>query len=120
MSDLDETDLSDRLRALEERVYPDGMNTPETVSFDADIDESTISHDEIDQSTVDPDDHHARDHATRHGAGSSTDELATALRYAPEDEPATPDAGVVRWYDSTEDAFKAKFDDGTSVTLAQE
>jgi len=82
------------------------------------VDESSIDHDSIDQATVDPDDHHARDHQSRHGAGGA-DELATALRYAPESEPSTPTSGVVRWYDSGTDAFKAKFDDGSTVTLAE-
>lgn len=57
-------------------------------------------------------------HSTRHGYGGS-DELATALKYEPESEPSTPTDGVVRWYDSTEDAFKAKFSDGSSVTIAE-
>jgi hypothetical protein len=83
------------------------------------VDESSIDHDNIDQSTVDADDHHDEDHAARHGAGGD-DELATALRYEPESEPSTPDAGVVRWYDSGTDAFKAKFDDGSTVTLAEQ
>jgi hypothetical protein len=83
------------------------------------VDESDIGHDSIDQSTVDADDHHDEDHAARHGAGGD-DELATALRYEPESEPPTPDAGVVRWYDSGTDAFRAKFDDGSTVTLAEQ
>jgi len=82
------------------------------------VDESSIDHDSIDQTTVAPDDHHARDHQSRHGAGGA-DELATALRYKPESEPSTPASGVVRWYDSTADAYKAKFDDGSTVTLAE-
>jgi hypothetical protein len=82
------------------------------------FDESEISHDGIDQSTVTPDDHHNRDHQSRHGF-DDVDELATALRYKPETEPPTPKSGVVRWYDDTEDAFKAKFDDDTSITLGQ-
>jgi hypothetical protein len=82
------------------------------------VDESSIDHDSIDQATVTPDDHHAQDHQSRHGAGGA-DELATALRYQPESEPSTPTSGVVRWYDSTADAFKAKFDDGSTVTLAE-
>jgi len=82
------------------------------------VDESSIDHDSIDQATVAPDDHHAQDHQSRHGAGDA-DELATALRYAPESEPSTPTSGVVRWYDSGTDAFKAKFDDGSTVTLAE-
>jgi hypothetical protein len=35
-------------------------------------------------------------------------------------EPSTPDAGeFVRWYDSTDEEWKAKFDDGSSLTIAQ-
>lgn len=82
------------------------------------VDESDIDHDEIDQATVSAGDHHAQDHAERHGAGGD-DELATALRYDPQSEPSTPDAGVVRWYDADTDAFKAKFDDGSTITLAE-
>jgi hypothetical protein len=82
------------------------------------VDESSIDHDSIDQTTVSADDHHAQDHQSRHGIGGA-DELATALRYAPESEPPTPTSGVVRWYDSSADAFKAKFDDGSTVTLAE-
>jgi hypothetical protein len=77
---------------------------------------TAVNHGDI--ANIGADDHHARDHAGRHGFGNA-DELATALRYEPEAEPSTPSTGVVRWYDSTADAFKAKFDDGTSVTLAQ-
>lgn len=82
------------------------------------VNESNISHDGIDQSTVNADDHHAQDHSSRHGYNNA-DELSTALRYEPESEPSTPTSGVVRWYDSTEDALKAKFDDGTTATIAQ-
>jgi len=82
------------------------------------VDESSIDHDSIDQATVAPDDHHAQNHQSRHGI-SGADELATALRYQPEPEPSTPASGVVRWYDSGTDAFKAKFDDGSTVTLAE-
>jgi hypothetical protein len=82
------------------------------------VDESNIDHDEIDQATVSPDDHHAQDHQSRHGLGGD-DELATALRYKPEQEPSTPDTGVVRWYDQGTDAFKVKFDDGAVVTVAE-
>lgn len=57
-------------------------------------------------------------HSTRHGYGGD-DELATALKYDPQSEPSTPTDGVVRWYDSTDDAFKAKFSDGSIVTIAQ-
>jgi len=82
------------------------------------VDESNIDHDEIDQSTVTANDHHARDHATRHGFDDS-DELTTALRYEPEAEPSAPDNGVVRWYDESTDAFMAKFDDGATIVLAE-
>jgi len=35
-------------------------------------------------------------------------------------EPATPATGeVARWYDTTGEAYKAKFDDGSTVTIAQ-
>lgn len=57
-------------------------------------------------------------HSSRHGYGGA-DELATALKYDPQAEPSTPTDGVVRWYDETADAFKAKFSDGSSVTIAQ-
>ena len=77
---------------------------------------AAVNHGDI--ANIGADDHHARDHAGRHGFGNA-DELATALRYEPEAEPSTPSTGVVRWYDNTADAFKAKFDDGTSVALAQ-
>jgi hypothetical protein len=82
------------------------------------VDESNIDHDNIDQSTVSADDHHDRDHSARHGVGAN-DELATALRYEPQSEPSTPTSGVVRWYDSTDDAFRVKFDDGATATLAE-
>jgi len=82
------------------------------------VDEGAISHDGIDQTTVSANDHHAQDHAERHGFGNN-DELSTRLRYRPQAEPPTPSTGVVRWYDQNSDSFKAKFDDGTSVTLAQ-
>jgi hypothetical protein len=82
------------------------------------VDESRINHDNIDQSTVGGDDHHAEDHGSRHGVGGA-DELATALRYEPESEPATPTSGVVRWYDQAADAFRVKFDDGATATLAE-
>jgi len=36
------------------------------------------------------------------------------------DEPPTPDAGdVSRFYDSTTDSYKAKFDNGDVVTIAE-
>ena len=57
-------------------------------------------------------------HSETHGF-EGADELATALRYEPEAEPATPTSGCVRWYDETEAAYKAKFDDGETVTIAQ-
>ena len=57
-------------------------------------------------------------HSETHGF-EGADELATALRYEPEAEPATPTSGCVRWYDETEAAYKAKFDDGETVTLAE-
>jgi len=82
------------------------------------VDESNIDHDNIDQATVSADDHHAQDHQSRHGVGAA-DELATALRYEPEQEPSTPQSGVVRWYDAGTDAFRVKFDDGSTVTLAE-
>lgn len=35
-------------------------------------------------------------------------------------EPSTPAAGdMARWYDSTDEAYKAKFDDGSTLTIAQ-
>lgn len=35
-------------------------------------------------------------------------------------EPATPATGeLARWYDSTDESYKAKFDDGSTVTIAQ-
>ena len=35
-------------------------------------------------------------------------------------EPAAPDAGnMARWYDSADEAYRAKFDDGETVTIAQ-
>lgn len=35
-------------------------------------------------------------------------------------EPATPDAGeAVKWFDETDESYKMKFDDGSSVTIAQ-
>jgi len=83
------------------------------------VDESDIDHNSIDQTTVSPDDHHTEDHQSRHGIGGD-DELSTALRYEPEAEPSTPDAGVVRWYDQSANAFKAKFDDGSTVVLAEQ
>lgn len=58
------------------------------------------------------------DHADTHGY-EGTDELATALRYAPESEPATPTSGCVRWYDGTANAYKVKFDDGSTITLGE-
>jgi len=79
-------------------------------------DATAVDHSDI--SNIGADDHHARDHAARHGVGGA-DELSTALRYEPQAEPSTPNSGVVRWYDQNEDAFKVKFDDGSSVTLAQ-
>ena len=82
------------------------------------VDESDIDHNNIDQTTVSPDDHHAQDHQSRHGFGEA-DELATALRYEPQSEPSTPSSGMVRWYDETDDAFKVKFDDGSIVTQAE-
>jgi len=87
-------------------------------SDNLEVDESGIDHDAIDQATVDADDHHPEDHQSRHGFGGD-DELSTALRYVPEAEPATPASGVVRWYDQGTDAFRAKFDDGSVVTLAE-
>ena len=36
------------------------------------------------------------------------------------EEPGTPDTGELnRWYDSSDAAYKAKFDDGETVTIAQ-
>jgi len=61
---------------------------------------------------------YVKGHAQEHGY-EGDDELATALKYDPQAEPATPTDGCVRWYDSTEDAYKVKFDDGTSVTVAE-
>ena len=35
-------------------------------------------------------------------------------------EPTTPATGeLARWYDSTDESYKAKFDDGSTVTIAQ-
>lgn len=39
--------------------------------------------------------------------------------FVPEPEPATPTSGCVRWYDETENAYKVKFDDGATVTIAE-
>jgi len=57
-------------------------------------------------------------HNNTHGY-EGADELATALKYDPESEPTTPTDGCVRWYDSTDDAFKVKFSDGGIITVAQ-
>jgi len=102
-------------------VEPDGLAgtlLSDDGSDNLQVNEGSIDHDGIDQSTVSADDHHDEDHAVRHGYGND-DELSSALRYEPQAEPSTPNSGCVRWYDQNEDAFKVKFDDGTSVTLAQ-
>lgn len=43
----------------------------------------------------------------------------SATHYTPSSEPAAPTSGCVRWYDSTDDAYKIKFDDGAVVTIAE-
>ena len=59
-----------------------------------------------------------KNHSTRHEYNGD-DEINGPQRFEPQSEPATPTSGVVRWYDDTDDALKAKFDDGSTVTLAQ-
>lgn len=47
-------------------------------------------------------------------------ETSTATaHFPPEPEPATPASGCVRWYDSTANALKVKFDDGSVATIAE-
>lgn len=44
---------------------------------------------------------------------------ADTVHFEPATEPATPTTGCVRWYDSTDDALKIKFDDGSVTTIAE-
>lgn len=60
----------------------------------------------------------AKAHSGTHGYQGS-DELATALRYAPQAEPETPTTGCVRWYDDLQDAYKVKFSDGSAITVGE-
>jgi len=104
-SGLNEEEVEDAVAALIEG------GSQVTVSYDDANNTLTISVDAPTQSEFDS-------HATRHGY-EGADELATALKYAPESEPTTPADGCVRWYDSTDDAFKVKFSDGGIITVAQ-
>lgn len=38
--------------------------------------------------------------------------------FEPTSEPSTPSSGCVRWYDSSDGAYKVKFDDGSIATIA--
>lgn len=104
-SSLNEEEVEDAVAALIEG------GSQVTVSYDDANSTLTISIDAPTQSEFDT-------HSSRHGY-EGADELATALKYDPESEPTTPTDGCVRWYDSTDDAFKVKFSDGGIVTLAQ-
>ena len=42
------------------------------------------------------------------------------VKYEPQPEPDTPENGCVRWYDETDDAYRIKFADGETVTIAQQ
>jgi len=104
-SGLNEEEVEDAVAALIEG------GSQVTVSYDDANNTLTISIDAPTQSEFDT-------HSSRHGY-EGADELATALKYAPESEPTTPTDGCVRWYDSTDDAFKVKFSDGGIITVAQ-
>lgn len=123
---LDVTGLSgDLADAQDAKTHGNGAHNPDFAT-QGDFDNHSGRHesggqDEINVSGLSGDLADAQDakaHSGTHGYQGS-DELATALRYAPQAEPETPTTGCVRWYDDLQDAYKVKFSDGSAITVGE-